>query len=326
MRTPFFDCFWGALCFGSLALSGPVLGQVRVDAARQAATTTDPALVRGPEAAGLGLTGEVAPPMEGDEEFGVQRIMYRRSNWEPFAVSLDLGVNYTNNVALVDRGEEDDFFLRSGLRASYTPQLKGGLFFMASAGTEVYRYNDASFFDFDMLSLDTGLLYATPQQGTVFDPIFGDVVAHLLYRYYRISEPWRWGDNDFDNHSVAVGVQKTWRISRGHQAWLGLNADWSLEASEPEPRRDEYSATLGYRIKWTSALESSLIYRAGYYGYEEFGRDDVNQIVALDVAWKLTDWLTATASASATFNDSDEDFFDYDAFNTGVTLGLEVRW
>lgn len=326
MSTPSHALAWSAICLVLCGTALPLAAQDRVDIARQTSVETNPGLPRGQDVGGTGLTGESAPPMEGDEEFGVQRIMYRRSNWEPFAVSLDLGVHYTDNVALVDRGEEDDVFLRSGLRASYTPQLKGGLFFTSSAGTEIYRYNDASFFDFDLLSADAGLLYATPQQGTVFDPIFADVVSHLLYRYYQISEPWRWGENDFDNHSLVAGVQKTWRISRGHQAWLGLNADWSLDASEDEPRRDEYSATAGYRVKWTASFESSVLYRAALYDYEMFGRDDVNQVVALDLAWHLTDWLTATASASATFNDSDEDVFDYDAFTTGVTLGLQVRW
>jgi len=310
-----------------LAAAGPpARAQARVDVARQSSTESQLATPRGQEGAGGALTGEVAPPMEGDDEFGVQRILYRRSNWEPFAVSLDFGVHYTDNVALVDRAEEGDTFFRSAFRASYTPQLKGGWFFTASAGTEVYRYDDASFFDFDLLSFDTGFLYATPQQGTIFDPVFGDVVAHVLYRYYRISEPWEWGNQDFDNHSLAVGAQKTWRISRGHQAWIGLNADWSLEASDAAPRRDEYSATAGYRIKWTSAIETSLLYRAAYYDYDSFGRDDVNQIVAFDLSWRLTDWLTAVASVSAVFNDSDTDVFDYDALTTGATLSFAVRW
>ncbi len=327
MKSILVVCLRGVIGVAPLLFGPPLAAQVRVDAARQAAAATaEPAPARDAAAAGAGLTGEVAPPMEGDDEFGVQRIMYRRSNWEPFSASLDLGVFHTDNVALVDRGEEDDFFLKTGVRASYTPQIKGGLFFTSSAGWDIYRYDDASFFDFDLLSLNAGLLYATPQQGTVFDPVFGDVVAHLLYRYYRIAEPWRPGDDDFDNHSVAVGAQKTWRLSRGHQIWLGLNADWSLDASDPEPRRDEYSATLGYRVKWTSAIETDLIYRAAWYDYEEFGREDANQVVALDLTWKLTDWLAATASVSGSFNNSDVDFFDYNAFTTGVTLGLAVRW
>jgi hypothetical protein len=311
-----------------LSLSTPerLRAQARVDAARQTAASGVTPMARADQPIAGGAPGELAPKMEGDAEYGVQRILYRRSNWEPFSVNFDIGGNYTNNVALVDRGKLDDFFLRSSVHASYTPQIKGGLFFSASVGEETYRYAEADFFDFDLLSFDAGLLYATPQQGTVFDPIFGDLLTYLRYSFYRISEPWHWGDDIFDNHSIVAGFQKTWRISRGHQAYFGVNADWSVDASDQAPRRDEYSAFVGYRIKWTADLESNVMYRAALYDYELFGRSDFNQVVGLGLTYRFTDWLSANASFSAIFNNSDRNVFDYDAINTGVMLALQVKW
>ncbi len=310
----------------SIGLSHPLSAQVPADSARARSSQT----LRAPEISTDGPSqaapGEVAPKMEGDSEYGVQKILYRRSNPEPFNVSLDLGYYYTDNVALVERGKQDDFFLRSGLRLSYTPQLKGNLFFSTSAGSEVYRYHDASFFDFDLLSFDAGLLHATPRQGTAYDPLFADVVSWLRYSFYRISEPWDWGDSVFDNHSIVLGFQKTWRISRGHQLFAGANADWSLDAGEPLPQRDEYSVFAGYKVKWTPDLESNLVYRAASNEYQEFDRSDINQVVSLGLTYQFNDWLAATGSFSAVFNDSDRSAFDYESLNTGVTLVLTARW
>jgi hypothetical protein len=304
-----------------------VHGQVvRADAARQ--TSAQTSMPRS-TSAGSPVTeapSQLAPKMEGDSEYGVQKILYRRSNAEPFSVTLDLGYYYTDNVALVDFAKVDDFFLRSGLRAAYTPQLKGGLFFTAAAGSEVYRYADSSFFDFDLLSFDTGLLYATPQQGTWYDPLFGDLVSYLRYSIYRISEPWDWSEDVFDNQSIVAGFQKTWRISRGNQIYAGVNADWSFDASQPAPQRDEYSAYVGYKVKWTADLESNLVYRAALYDYSELDRSDFNQIISLGMNYRITDWLGANASFSATFNDSDRNQFDYDALNTGLMVALQAKW
>jgi hypothetical protein len=318
-----------AVALALLSLFGTqeiVWGQVRVDAARGAAAQGTAPLTPADQPAGGGALGELAPKMEGDSEYGVQRILYRRSNWEPFNVSFDIGVNYTDNVALVDRPKVDDFFLRSSVHASYTPQITGGLFFNAAVGTEIYRYADLDFFDFDLLSFDAGFLYATPQQGTIFDPIFGDLITYLRYSFYRISEPWDWGEDLFDNHSIVAGFQKTWRISRGHQAYFGVNADWSVDASDQAPRRDEYSAYVGYKIKWTADLESNVMYRAALYDYELFGRSDFNQLIGLGLTYRFTDWLSATASFSAVFNESDRNVFDYESINTGVLLAVQARW
>ena len=73
-------------------------------------------------------------------EFGEAPILYRRSNWEPFSVRLDLDVNYTSNATLAPSGEIDDVFFREALTLSYTPQIKGRFFgdFLFRQATHVY--------------------------------------------------------------------------------------------------------------------------------------------------------------------------------------------
>ena len=266
------------------------------------------------------------PKMAGDEEYGVQRILYRRSNWEPWNVRFDLGGTYTSNVALVPDGERDDFFLQSGIAVSYNPQIKGGWFGHVSLSDQIYRYDEADFFDFDLLRAEAGLMYAFPRQGTAYDPVLGDLLLYANYVYYAVTEPWEWSERNFDNHSIAFGAVKTWRISQGNQFSLGLNGDLSLAANRDEPQRNEYSAIAAYRLKLTSALETALVYRAAWYDYSEFGRDDFNQMVSLGLEYKVTDWFSVNAAVAGIFNNSDHRAFDYDVFHTGLSLTASVQW
>lgn len=326
MNSPFRK---GCFLLIGLALTPGLHAQQRVDAARGTAAQSE---VSGgmtdlqQSGGNSSETGEAAPKMEGDEEYGVQKILYKRSNWDPWSFRFDFGGSYTSNVALVDKGEVDDFYLQSGVTLGYVPQIKGGLFARAVLSDQIYRYADADVFDFDLLRAQAGLLYAFPRAGTACDPLLGNLILYADYNFYRISEPWDWGDDNFDNQSISIGGDKTWRFSRGHSIVAGLSADWSVDASRPEPQRDEYTAYVAYKVKWTSNVESTLAYRAAYYDYSEADRGDFNQIVSLGVEYKLTDWLRFNTSVSGTFNNSDRSLYDYNAFNAGVFASLVVSW
>ncbi|MES2706701.1 MAG: hypothetical protein V4726_08885 [Verrucomicrobiota bacterium] len=312
-----------------LALASALRAQERVDAARETAAQSE---VSGgvtdiqKDGVSSGDTGETAPKMEGDDEYGVQKILYKRSNWDPWTFRFDLGGSYTSNVALVDKGEIDDFYLQSGITLGYVPQIKGGLFGRALLSDQIFRYNDSDFFDFDLLRAQTGLLYAFPRAGTAYDPILGNLIVYADYNFYRISQPWDWGDDNFDNHSISIGADKTWRFSRGHSIVAGVSADWSIDASRPEPQRDEYTAYVAYKVKWTSNVESTVAYRAAAYDYSEADRTDFNQIVSLGLEYKLTDWLRLNTAVSGTFNNSDRSIYDYKAFNAGLFASLVINW
>lgn len=318
--------FWMALALAPAALKA----QIAVDAARGAAAQSEAATG---SRAGLPADGKspadnigTAPAMEGDEEYGVQKILYRRSNWDPWTFRFDFGGSYTSNVALVDKAEVDDFYLQSGVTLAYIPQIKGGLFARVLLSNQIFRYNDADFFDFDLLRAQAGLLYAFPRAGTPWDPLLGNVVVYADYNFYRVAQPWDWGDSDFDNHSITVGADKTWRFSRGHSLTAGLAGDWSVDANRPEPQRDEYTAYVAYKVKWTSSLESTLAYRAAIYDYSEADRTDFNQIVSLGLEYRLTDWLRFNTTVSGSFNNSDREIYDYKALNTGVFASLVMNW
>ena len=294
--------------------------------------------------------GQVPPSDDAmDDGFGRQVVLFRRATWEPWNAKLDVGGFFTSNVALAEEGEVEDFFLKSSLQVSYTPQIVGNLFASFSVGDQIFRYSDNSDLDFDLFSADAGLLYATPHSFTsdptkprpLWDIAFSDTNVWLKYSYYRIAEPWGFAAFSFENQSLILGAQKNWKISRGLALFGGAMAEWSMDANDDRPRRDEYSAWVGARMDWTSRLSSTLTYRAGLYDYYEElmtidlktlqatgtkARRDFNQTIALSTEYKIKDWLRTWASVSATFNNSNIENLDYSVLNAGVAVGFTISW
>ncbi len=257
------------------------------------------------------------PKMAGDDEYGEQVILARKSNWEPWAFGTRFGASYTDNVALSSAARFDDWYFEGALYGKYTPKIKGNLFGDISIQQSFYRYDEFSVLDFDLFETDIGLLYAAQN--------FYDIMFFANYGYYRIMES-GFGDSIFQNHSGVVGAQKIFRISRGHQAYAGLGADLSMDGSPDIARRHEYFWNLGYTIKWTDRITTGIGYRGAYYDYTDFDRHDWNNSFAISGAVEITDWASITTTVNFTTNDSNIDLFDYDNWIVGAYVGLEARF
>lgn len=277
---------------------------------------------------------------EGDALYGVQNVLYRRDNWFPWNIRLDNGVYHSSNVALSPTREIDDVFYHGGVSVGYTPKISGNLFGSLLLSDHVYRYDEHSEFDFDLYDAEIGLLYATQRHGSKWGPAFDDVNAYARYGYYRVTRPWDLGDSSFDNHSAILGAQKNFRPNSHLHLYLGIMGDLSLEANREEPRRHEYAAYTGAVYDWSRRFKTSASYRIGYYDYfQEFfestgaatprslgERADWNHTVSLSAEYKIRDWLRAYTSVSATFNESNISFFDYENLNVGASLGISLEF
>ncbi|MGK0189514.1 MAG: hypothetical protein ACI9R3_005331 [Verrucomicrobiales bacterium] len=255
-------------------------------------------------------------------EFGEMPILYRRSNWEPFSVRLDLDVTYTGNATLAPGHEINDVFFREALTLSYTPQIKGSLFGDISVRQASHVYDEIGELDFDSIDLYAGGIYILPREM----PVIGDASTFFRYRFNELYER-AFSNSFYENQSIVIGVQKTWRPRRGHSFYLGYTSAFSVETDPEQFQRHEHSWFTGYKIKWTDQFGSSLNYRGSYYDYTNFGgRSDVNNILALDATYELTDWAALKAFASYTWNESDMDQFDYESGAIGAGITLQVRF
>ena len=255
-------------------------------------------------------------------EFGELPILYRRSNWEPFAVSLSLDVTHTGNATLAPDHEIDDVYFREALSLSYTPQIKGRFFGDFSVRQATHVYDEVGELDFDSIDLYAGGIYILPREM----PWLGDASTFVRYRFNELYER-TFSSGFYEDHSIILGIQKTWRPRRGHSYYVGYTSAFSLDTDPGLFQRHEHSWFAGYSIKWTPQLSTSFNYRGSYYDYTDFGsRNDWNNIIALDATYELTDWAALRAFASYTWNESDFDQFDYESGSVGAGITLQVRF
>ena len=255
-------------------------------------------------------------------EFGEMPILYRRSNWEPFNVRLDLDVTYTDNATLAPDHEINDVYFREALTLSSTPQIKGRFFGDLSVRQATHVYDEVGELDFDSLDVYAGGIYILPREM----PLIGDASTFVRYRYNELYER-AFSNGFYENQSVILGIQKTWRPRRGHSFYFGYTSAFSVDTDPEQFQRHEHSWFSGYQIKWTDQISTSLNYRGSYYDYTNFGgRSDVNNIVTLDAEYQFNEWASLRAFASYTWNESDMDQFDYESGSIGAGVTLQVRF
>jgi len=72
-------------------------------------------------------------------------------------------------------------------------------------------------------------------------------------------------------------------------------------------------------------LQANLFYQIAYLPFVDTDRQDWNQILSAGLAYNFTPWFSVNASVSASFNDSNEDFFSYSVLNTGAGVSAELQ-
>jgi len=259
---------------------------------------------------------EFAPWSPGSTDIGEQRILKREQAYEPFSFSAAVAGYLTDNVALVSAGEEDDAFLVTTLAAGWRPKLTRRLYGEVSVTQQIYRYDEYGVLDFETLEPAAGLTYLSDW--------LGGMSFAARYTYTRFTA----GDGDAFNetHALALAAQKPFVYSRGLWFYVGAGAKFGLETDPEIARRHEYGIQAGMNASLARWLELQVYARSSIFDYPEYGRADFNQIIGANLNLKACEELTASLFASASFNRSDEGTFDYDVFNPGVGIALNLRF
>jgi TonB dependent receptor len=265
-----------------------------------------------PAAASIG-----APKLAGDAEHGRATVIARRAEFEPWSLSADAEYYFTNNVALASAGELHDTYLRSGAQARYANRIGGDWFVDANLDAHTLLHEEYEMLDFLLLKADASIMHRLSW--------LADSNLSLGYSGYWISQ----GDlvtEAFRNHAATLGLQKVWRPVRAMQIIAGLSAEYSVQAEPAPPQRHEYSAYLGYQWRLTDRFSIGTTYRAAYYDYPTYQRQDWNHVVSLGASYSLTDWARLSINASSAWNRSNHDFFNYENLASGISLNLHLQF
>lgn len=256
-----------------------------------------------------------AAPSPGDPDLGEQVILRRREKLTPFKLFADVSGFYTDNAALTDTHKVDDFFLVAQVGLTYQTRIATDLYVEATIRQATFRYARFDELDFDSLNAGAGLTY-------ICKPLWG-LAFSVRYNFNRLTDGSR-HDEFFKNHTITLGAQKTFELSKAHYLYAGYAS--ILGWSEPvAPQRDEHGFYLGYHANLTRALSAEINYRIAYFDYVH-GRGDWNQNMTLIVKWDPTRWLSLSASASLGLNTSNRENFDYEVFSTGVSIAASISF
>ena len=258
-----------------------------------------------------------APPSPADPDLGEQRLLIPDQRYRSLSLFANVSEFYTSNAALTNGGVQGDWFTAMQFGASWVPRIAGSLYGEVTVLQQLYRYADLTGLSFNSLDLGGGLIYVIRE--------LGDLSAFARYNYNLLTNPT--ADNSiFYQQTIRLGLQKPFVFSRAHSATLGLNADLNLDGWPDYAVRNRFALLAGYQANLTRQLQANLFYAFSYLPFVDIGRRDWNQILSAGLAWNLTPQFSINASVSASFNESNENFFQYSVLNTGAGVSALLRF
>lgn len=275
-----------------------------------------PGLRDGSPSSGDGADGEaVASP--NDPDLGEQAILKRADEYQPWTLLVTAPISYTSNVALVRTGEEGDALFTPNFGINYAPRITKTLFASFSLGQQYFFYDRFSGLNFGSFDARAGLFYTLPQ--------FHNLSLRADYAYNRLTSGDSF-DGFYSSHSLNFGAEIPFRFGRAQQLSVGVDASFNIASDPDEPGRHDFSTFVAYSVNVTRALNVNAVARLAIRDYTETDRTDVSGIFALSANYRLTRWLSLSASGSYAINDSNRDVFDYEVANIGGALSVTFKF
>src|SRR5438045_5777648 len=182
-------------------------GQTSQDVDRSQIFRSEPSIRPGePISQGSNAFGYAAPSAN-DADLGVQAILKRQEQYQPFTLSASLPYYWTSNVALVPSGEVSDGVLAPAFVFAYQPRLMKTLYGEFIASQQLFYYNRLSSFNFTSFDAIAGVVYYLPN--------YHNLTLRLSYDYNRLTtDEW---DDLFANQSIIASADIPFRFGLAMQ-------------------------------------------------------------------------------------------------------------
>ena len=252
-----------------------------------------------------------------DPDIGEQEILKRIERYEPFTVSIATPFYYTSNVALTRTAERGDILFAPAAGITYSSRFTGTLFGSFTVQRQEFYYDKFPALDFGSFDFRAGLFYILPK--------LHNLMLRAEYGYNRLTFSNSFNDF-FSNHSLFLGAELPFRIGRAQQFSLGADTNVSLHADPSPPRRHEFDVYAGYSVRITRALTLGAVGRISVRDYNNIGRTDVSEVLALTASYRITKCFSAGAATTLAWSQSSRSVFDYNVANIGGALSLSFKF
>jgi hypothetical protein len=253
-----------------------------------------------------------------DSDLGVQEILKRSEEYQPFTASVACPVYYTSNVALTNSGERGDVITAPVGAIFYQPRITRTLYGLVDVRQQLFYYGRYHDFDFGSMDVEAGLSYMLPQ--------FHNLILRADYDFNRLTFSDRVLDEFYSNHSIILNAEVPYRVCRAAQVVFGADANLSVGADHQAPRRNDYEGYLGYSVFISRSFSLDGTGRVVVRDYHQNDRTDVSEVVSASANWHLTNWWTMSAIGTFAHSDSNHDVFDYDVANVGGAVSLSLKF
>lgn len=277
---------------------------------------SQPTLRQDPSEPITGTDAVHADASPNDPDLGEQAILKRQEHYRAFSVSMATPFFYTSNVALARTGEEDDVIFGPTVGLSYRPRLTRTLYADFSVAQQQFFYSRFGELDFGSFDARAGLTYHVPQ--------LRNLILRGEYNYNRLTSDGF--DDFFSDHALFVSAELPFKIGRAQQVSVGTSAEFVIDAEPEEPGRHDVEGYVGYSVALTRALTVNAVGRLAIRDYRDTDRTDVSEVLALSATYRFNKWISASATSTLAWNQSDEEVFEYDVANVGGALGFSYRF
>jgi hypothetical protein len=318
-KLAFASRFLAAICSGSVlicfAASSVAQSNQAVDRAELARTQPTPS--PGPQVEINNAEGGEAIASPNDADLGVQQILKRKEEYEPFTLTTALPFYYTSNVALVNTGEVGDLIIAPVSAAYYDPRITKTFYGHLGVREQIFFYDKYTGFDFGSFDFEAGANYYLPQ--------FHNLILRALYDYNRLTVKQTF-NAFFQNHGLLFNAELPFRFGRAQHAAIGIDENFSLAGQPDGPRRHEHDIYVAYGANITRAFSIDAAGRVVLRNYVVGGRTDISEILSLSATYRLTTWFTASAISSFATTQSNQSVFEYDVANVGGAMSLTFKF
>ncbi len=258
--------------------------------------------------------GAVSKNMQSD--FGVQMLLKSEEKPQYFTAFTESSIFATDNVAFSHKNRQSDTFLVASTGFNFQRALSPQLQVDATIRGSLFRYCDFGALDFQSFDTGGGIVWSPQQLGL---SLYGRYGFTKLYAAHS-------GDDFYTNHAITLGAQKSYSYSRSLSFAAGTSALWNF-TDPAAAQRNEYSAYLACHAQLARKLTADLVYRLSWLEYhEDRSREDWRQSITLALRSNIKDWCAVSLIGFASFNDSNQNAFDYQVANVGASVGLEMKF
>ena len=260
-----------------------------------------------------------APFSPADSDLGHQLILQRNPMRAPIRADLSTNIFWTNNTASTRNNKDEGYLWQTKALATWKPRIGDNLFADFYLSQNVYRYDSPSSLNFERTDARIGLVKACPN--------FFDMVFYARYEYARVTAG-SISDSIYSAERIRLGAHKVLLSTPKHTIHAAFDYAYNMDTIPDRLDRDEYGTYVSYSYRITDKIRAVLYYQYSLYDYDQFNREDSNQLLGAELYWQLTKSTRLQASFTHVNNDSNlaNGVADYDSIQGGLGIGFTTKF